>query len=227
MEQKKDQEWISTLRGLAILLVFCSHLSSSGGATFKFIIGRIGVVIFFLFSGYLAMESRSKRTRKQYIFNRLLRMYPVYWVLLILTFCVNRIFQTGDLIDFNTLLANLTLFHQFIGFKEILGASWMMPIQVCFFMLIGMMGIVIFTKSYWVGKFRIDMKTVTITVLMVCAIIVGWVRYTTRIPFPTAFFLLMAVAFLGMNFNIEYGNGGGRRLGINLSSDLQYLNWVY
>lgn len=209
MEQKKDQRWISTLRGFAILLVFCSHLPSSGGATFKFIIGRIGVVIFFLFSGYLAMESRSKRTRKQYIFNRLLRMYPIYWLLLLFTFTIRNTFQPEKRIAFKTFLANLTLFHQFIGFDEIIGSSWMMPIQVCFFMLIGIFEISIFTKSYWIGKLRIDMKMVTITVLMGCAIIVGWVRHMTGIPFPTAFFLLMAVAFMGMNLNIESGIGGG------------------
>lgn len=80
------QYWISSLRGIAILLVFFSHLYSVSGATFKFVIGRIGVVIFFLLSGYLALSSRKKRTANQYIFNRLIRIYPIYWLILGLTY---------------------------------------------------------------------------------------------------------------------------------------------
>jgi len=117
------EDWISTLRGFAILLVFMSHLESEGGATFKFVIGRIGVVIFFLFSGYLAVNAREKRSGSQYLFNRLIRMYPVYWVILVLAFLSRNLLRTGDSISIVTLLANMTLFHQFIGIDEILDTS--------------------------------------------------------------------------------------------------------
>ena len=207
MEQGKNKEWISSLRGAAILLVFCSHLASTEGATFKFVIGRIGVVIFFLFSGYLAIESRNKRNRKQYIFNRFIRMYPVYWLILTLTVIVQNSLRASNLIDLKTFLANMTLFHQFIGFEEIIRASWMMPIQVSFFALIGIAGTSVFTREYHIGEIRIDMKTVSILIAMICATLVGLLRYLTRMPFPTAFFLLIAVAFIGMDLYEETGGG--------------------
>ncbi|MBO4865219.1 MAG: acyltransferase family protein, partial [Ruminococcus sp.] len=62
--------WISTLRGFAALLVFTAHLPIPYPGQMGFIIGRAGVAIFFLIMGYLAVQARQKRTRKQYLFNR-------------------------------------------------------------------------------------------------------------------------------------------------------------
>lgn len=202
------KNWISSLRGLAILLVFLSHLHFFGGDDFRFILGRIGVAVFFLFSGYLSYKSRIKRTGKQYVFNRLLRMYPVYWLILGLMLLVKVIFD-NEYIPVMKIIANLTLFQQFLGFDNIIGASWMMPIQVSFFLLIGVLGVSIFTSVLQIKRLRIDMKNVTILVLMAFAVIVGYVRHVTGTPFPTAYFLLMAVAFMGMYFNPEISRERG------------------
>lgn len=210
VRREEKSNWISTLRGAAILLVFCSHLESGGrGDGFKFIIGRIGVVIFFMLAGYLAVPSREKRSKNQYIFNRLVRMYPVYWVILILTFVVTNVFSTGKEISVFTLAGNMTLFNQFIGIPDIIGASWMMPIQVSFFILIGLFGVNIFTKKVKCKFGLIDMKIITQFGLMVMAVMVGYLRHRTGVLLPTAFFLLMAAAFLGVDFYNEIIQGGG------------------
>ena len=79
-------QWISSLRGLLVLLVFISHLELSFiSKDVLFVIGRIGVVGFFLISGYLALTSVQKRTTKQFYFNRFLRIYPMFWILLLIT----------------------------------------------------------------------------------------------------------------------------------------------
>lgn len=64
---KHNGKQIATLRGIAVLLVFFSHLNLS--KELLFISGRIGVVLFFLISGLLAYSSRYKKSLKQYIFN--------------------------------------------------------------------------------------------------------------------------------------------------------------
>lgn len=167
---KETKNWISTLRGIAILLVFLSHLDSFGNHTFQFIIGRIGVVFFFLFSGYLAYESRNKRSRKQYFFNRFIRMYRVYWVILLLSVIVRTVFAK-ERFSIPEIIANMTLFQQFIGFDNIIGASWMMPIQVSFFLLIGFFGVSIFTGIRHAGSSKVNMKFMTISALMITSTI--------------------------------------------------------
>lgn len=88
MVLKRGQiQWISSLRGLLVLLVFISHLELSFISTdLLFVIGRIGVVGFFLISGYLALISVQKRTTKEFYFNRFLRIYPMFWILLLITY---------------------------------------------------------------------------------------------------------------------------------------------
>ena len=136
-------EWLASLRGLAAFLVFVSHLNNiSVNSQVLFIIGRMGVVAFFLITGYLTLGSRYKRNRKQYALNRFIRLYPVYWLLLIITY----IFRTNE-ISYIRLLANMTFFEEFVGFDTILGASWMMPIQVSFYFII-----MIFPVSFFLRK---------------------------------------------------------------------------
>ena len=59
----KNYEWIATLRGFAALLVFVAHLPIPFPDIVGFAIGRTGVAIFFLITGYLAVQSRRKRSR--------------------------------------------------------------------------------------------------------------------------------------------------------------------
>ncbi len=47
MEQNKNFNWISSLRGIGAFLVFFSHLPIIFPNDLGFVIGRIGVVIFF------------------------------------------------------------------------------------------------------------------------------------------------------------------------------------
>lgn len=206
-DRKSQQDWISTLRGFAALLVFLSHLESNGGGTFKFIIGRIGVVIFFLLSGYLAVNARNKRTGRQYIFNRLVRMYPVYWVILWLHVLPGIIFWGEPFTPARAweVLANMTLFEEFMGYESINGASWMMPMQIVFFVAIGVLGVNFFTETRRILHTHIDMENATLLLLMIFAIITGVIRNTTGLPFPTAFFLLIAFAFLGVDLFFEIG----------------------
>ena len=115
---KHNGKQIATLRGIAVLLVFFSHLNLNRseerrvGKELLFISGRIGVVLFFLISGLLAYSSRYKKSLKQYIFNRFCRMYPVYWLLLILA-CITFEKQFSIM----QVLTNFTLFQEFLGHK--------------------------------------------------------------------------------------------------------------
>ena len=186
-------EWLASLRGLAAFLVFVSHLNNiSVNSQVLFIIGRMGVVAFFLITGYLTLGSRYKRNRKQYALNRFVRLYPVYWLLLIITY----IFRTNE-ISYIRLLANMTFFEEFVGFDTILGASWMMPIQVSFYFII-----MIFPVSFFLHKESIkdNLKRGIILeiIFSILAFILALLRYFTEKPFPTAFFLLLNVAIIGV-----------------------------
>ena len=62
--RENNYKWISTLRGFAALLVFTAHLPIPLPHVVNFAIGRTGVALFFLIMGYLAVQSRRKRTKR-------------------------------------------------------------------------------------------------------------------------------------------------------------------
>lgn len=124
-------EWIASLRGILVFFVFLSHQTRLPvPKDVMFILGRIGVAGFFLISGYLAVMSLQRRSAKQFVLNRFLRLYPIYWLILLLSYLL---FPHCGLKE---LLWNFTMFEEFVGYETFLGASWMLPIMVMFFLLL-------------------------------------------------------------------------------------------
>lgn len=214
---EKRQNWIATLRGIAALLVFLSHLSVPTNAVrttaLQFMLGRCGVVIFFLIMGYLAFDAREKRNGKQYLFNRFMRIYPIFWILVTLYFVLMHICHTDYTVGIRSWLLNLTLFNEFLMVDCIIGASWMLPMQIVFFVALAILNVQTFKKAIRIRFLNINACTLFVSLLMILACITGYARYATGLPFPTAFFLLLALGVLGMSIRI---NGGGFRLQILL-----------
>lgn len=175
-------KWLSTLRGLAILLVFISHLKF--GDEWKnelFILGRIGVVIFLMMAGYLAYGAVMRKTRRQFAVNRLLRIYPIFWILLLMTYMLHP--DTWTTVE---LLKNMTLFQEYIGADCILGASWMLSIMIIFF------GILCCVKNRLKQMIPLVYGT-----LATAAVLCATARYLIGMPFPTALFLLQMIGLIG------------------------------
>lgn len=218
----KNIYFISTLRGFAALLVFISHLHIVAPTDVMFIIGRIGVTLFFLISGYLSFESIKKRSLKQYFFNRFIRMYPVYWVILIISWFV---YDFGQL-SIIKLIANATLFQEFLGFDNIIGASWMMPIQIIFYIIVGFLGVkIVSTKNL----------LLTQVIFAAFSVILGVLRFYSNKPFPTAFALLIMIGFIGVSLYFYQKGKLCKRdliwmvlvfeLALLIGSILSYENW--
>ena len=185
----KHIEWIAALRGIAVLLVFASHqywgISDDG---LNQVLGRSGVAIFLLMAGYLACISVQRKTTRQYIWNRFIRLYPVYWLLMTMVYLLTNTFS------FSEYLRNLTLFQEYLGARHILHHSWMLSILI---MLYG--GMLLLKK---------DINGRVTAALTICAAgSVGFaiLRFFTRFPLPTAIFLLLQEGLLGCLIQLDGG----------------------
>lgn len=196
-------QWMATLRGLLILFVFLSHLSYIPfNRNFLFIIGRVGVVGFFIVSGFLAKESLEKRNCKQYLLNRFLRIYPIYWILLIITY----IFKTYTLpVEDNllSLLYNVTLFEELFGYEKMIGTSWMLSIMIFLYVVL------------YMNKSLSRSSRSLFYILCIGSVLLSFLRYCFGIAFPTAFCLLSSVGVMGWMYN-ENGKE-------NIRSMIKYL----
>lgn len=168
-----------------MFLVFFSHLVIPiASKDFLFVVGRIGVVGFFLISGYLAVTSVRRRNVRQFYFNRFLRIYPMFWLLLLMKFMLT------DKPTFMDFLWNMTLFEEFVGCDKMIGSSWMLPIMVIFFLFLP-----------YVSMNKKRMETAWWVVCAGC-VLIAMLRYMTGKPFPTALCLLMNVGLLGYMDNM-------------------------
>jgi len=98
---KLPRESTSIAKGIAILLVLCSHLHIPDGT------GTWGVAIFLFLSGYGVMESYLKYGLSSYISKR---FSHVYWPFILITAIVVAIDSiTGRAVDFPNLLLSILL----------------------------------------------------------------------------------------------------------------------
>lgn len=90
-------EFVDVLRFGAAVAVVCDHWLYNGIANSKVTslgpdplftparFGGIGVAVFFVISGFVISRSAIGRTGSQFAVGRLVRLYPSFWVALVIT----------------------------------------------------------------------------------------------------------------------------------------------
>lgn len=134
---------LDALRGLAATLVLVTHASETyapvaqrygystwlAQAVLSIDIGRIGVVIFFLISGFAVANSlrQSANGMGGFVIRRAVRLYPMFW----LSVVIAAVFlQPAPWPGYSVMFANLTMMPEFIGFKQMMGIYWTLETEV-------------------------------------------------------------------------------------------------
>jgi len=99
--------------------------------------GYLGVELFFMISGFVILLTARKRSVSSFIISRVVRLYPVYWACVSLTFIVVLLFG-GMQYDasFFQYLSNLTMIHTLIGVDSIDGVYWTLLVELRFYFII-------------------------------------------------------------------------------------------
>ncbi|WP_143728931.1 acyltransferase [Microbulbifer sp. GL-2] len=145
---------LDTLRGLAALLVVWQHssevfiqipniaLHGTGLANFisQLDFGRIGVLCFFLLSGYVIPHSllEANRPLKSFAIRRFFRLYPTYWVSLIIAVGFTWLFA-DHIFSSVAILANTTMLQGLLGFENVQKLYWTLTAELIFYLLCAMM----------------------------------------------------------------------------------------
>ncbi len=138
---------IDVLRGLAATLVVVAHSSeyfssralSLGHSTeFDQLVrsvdfGRIGVVLFFLVSGYVVANTLHNKNQffRNFVLRRLFRLFPLYWFSMLLAF----FFWTNPPPNCLNIMANLTMFPSIWDAHAMLGLYWTLEVELLFYLL--------------------------------------------------------------------------------------------
>ena len=101
---------------------------------FSFPYGKYGVELFFMLSGFVnAMTFVGKRSAKDFLFARAIRIFPSYWLVILV-----NVFLLSHLPLFNTpstgeTVANLTTMPQLFGFENLEPVTWTLQIEMLFY----------------------------------------------------------------------------------------------
>ncbi|MBZ3694139.1 acyltransferase family protein [Phyllobacterium calauticae] len=141
---------IDGLRAIAALSVLVQHMfgdmlrsSAAGpGALFSFAgqsidnidLGRFGVVLFFLISGFVVPFSiRGDRPLKRFAISRLFRLYPALWVAIAALTALY--WSDGNTPSLATITANLTMAPTLFGKAWLSSIYWTLFIELVFYFL--------------------------------------------------------------------------------------------
>jgi peptidoglycan/LPS O-acetylase OafA/YrhL len=133
---------LDSLRGIAAISVVLAHITLSIPVKENiFRLGVSGVDLFFLISGFVIFMTIEKtKTAYDFIIARVGRLYPAYWVGLIYTYFLYRLwcFLTGLTVRFNLsdFFANLTMFQRYLFCPNIVAPSWTLLIEMQFYILV-------------------------------------------------------------------------------------------
>lgn len=146
-EQKDRLLELDCLRGIAALSVVLYHFTFGydngnhilDSSKFYFTIGRMGVQLFFIISGFVIMMTLSKtKNIFNFIISRFSRLYPAYWVCMLLTITITTLISPPiHVYSFKQVIFNFTMFQDGLHIKNIDRAYWTLFVELSFYIVMG------------------------------------------------------------------------------------------
>lgn len=137
-EQKNRSRLVDLdcLRGIAAFSVVLFHYTYGIDHNDKIAglqYGKMGVDLFFVISGFVIFMTIEKQKNKtDFPISRFIRLYPVYWIGVILTTLFSIIFLNNQ-ISFFQFMANLSMLQYWLGVSDIDGAYWTLAVELSFY----------------------------------------------------------------------------------------------
>ncbi len=136
---------LDSIRGIAAVMVILYHYSFRYGQLYGYEVpppfslpyGKYGVQLFFIVSGFVIFMTLEKAAYlSDFIVSRLSRLYPAYWVAVILTFLVVRVFSLpGREIRIKYAVLNLTMIQSWLAVPNVDGVYWTLAVELSFYAL--------------------------------------------------------------------------------------------
>lgn len=212
-------ETIDCLRAVAALSVFSFH--TWGHSThikhhWPFSLGAFGVFLFFLISGYcivLSLDKLEDGAVKKFLIRRAFRLYPVYWISLLLCATIWKAPLT-------TVLCNITMFQVAFGVDNVLGTYWTLFVELIFYAIITLLliaGLVKKPSTY-------ALMTIFFMMASFAAVLL---RIWTGFQVPYAYLMMLALFTLGGFTSMKMrGQNDNRMVLFLIAITLFILNYI-
>lgn len=148
---------LESLRGIAALSVlffhytyfFRSKINYDFSPSWDFKFGHHGVELFFMVSGFVIFMSLDRISSvKEFLYKRFIRLYPTYWICLLITLLV-LLFNNTNYFDFTIKekVLNLIMFQSLFNINNIDGSYWSLLPELLFYVAMIVLWKFKFTKK--------------------------------------------------------------------------------
>ncbi|OJT47074.1 acyltransferase family protein [Serratia plymuthica] len=189
-------DYVDSIRGIAAISVVIAHflVPIYGYDEFVFShvfdIGKIGVVLFFIISGFIIPFSfrRENGGVQAFFISRFFRLYPGYWFSLLLYLVVS--YSLGQQFPLHQVLANITMFQTALRVKDIVGVYWTLFIELVFYFIC--------ICSFILGVLnKVRFNFISSLVMLVIALVLAVARRKLDEAFPVALPLALSLMMFG------------------------------
>lgn len=136
---------LDLIRFFAALAVVFYHYLATSNPSFPALaaiaqFGYLGVPLFFMISGFVIAASAEQRSPLQFAILRAARLYPAYWLAVVLTAAALWAWHPSKNPTVFQILTNLTMLNDYLGVANIDGVYWTLQVELkfyaCIFLLI-------------------------------------------------------------------------------------------
>ncbi len=132
------------LRGVSAILIIIYHLTTRYdemyGHTVSYLFtlpwGWMAWSVFFILSGFLHSTDPSIKI-SDYLVNKAVRLYPTFWVSMIICTIFTGIFLPELMCSIKDFLIDATLFGNYLGAKSATGVDWTLSVELIFYVFVG------------------------------------------------------------------------------------------
>ena len=131
--------FLDGIRGAASLMVVVGHSLEAGsfandGGQLVVNLGRIGIIAFFLVSGYVVAFSLARQSFTTFWIRRFFRLFPVYWVCVLAYVLLNLPPEDGRYtLDAVSIVLNVLMIQGFIGVASFLWPTWTLGNELVYY----------------------------------------------------------------------------------------------
>lgn len=128
---------LDLIRFIAALAVVFYHYLAQPNSNFPQLaavaqFGYLGVPLFFMISGFVIAASAEHRAPLQFVISRAARLYPAFWIAVLLTAAALWLLGTTSPSALQ-ILANLTMLNDYMGIANIDGVYWTLQVELKFY----------------------------------------------------------------------------------------------
>jgi peptidoglycan/LPS O-acetylase OafA/YrhL len=176
-------------------------------------LGRVGVVAFFLISGYViphSLQGQLGPGLRQFAIRRFFRLFPAFWLSIPLGYAAvwmlwQRPFGLGDV------LANVTMVPAVFGREAAMGLYWTLETELVFYFLV--------TMLFVVGALRRPAVLASIAfALLAVFVLQGKVPWLPKPPMPQWAEMPFNLAVMLAGTLCRYASDDARRAGVSIAT---------